>query len=234
VARKIALLCGIVSSLLYVAMNIFVAMKWEGYSSASQTVSELSAIGAPTRQLWVIPGILYTLLMAIFGWGVWRGAAQNRPLRMVGVLLMIYGIIGLGWPFAPMHQREALVVGQGSVSDTLHIVFSAVTVLLMLIAIGFGSAAFGKRFRIYSIITIFILLLFGTLTGLDAPRLEDNLPTPWIGVWERISIGAFLLWVIILAIIIIRKGSGLPRKRARPLSHWNNTGRKNIESSLAD
>ena len=48
--RKTLLVSGIVSSLLYVAMNIFVAMQWEGYSSASQTVSELSAIGAPTRR----------------------------------------------------------------------------------------------------------------------------------------------------------------------------------------
>ena len=47
--QKILLMCGIVSSLLYVAMNIFVAMQWDAYSSVSQTVSELSAIGAPTR-----------------------------------------------------------------------------------------------------------------------------------------------------------------------------------------
>jgi len=43
--RKILLACGILSSLFYVAMNIFVAMQYEGYNSASQTVSELSADG---------------------------------------------------------------------------------------------------------------------------------------------------------------------------------------------
>ena len=77
--RKILLICGIVSSLLYVAMNVFVPMQWEGYSSASQTVSELSAIGAPTRPLWVPLGVAYTLLVAAFGWGVWASARQNRP-----------------------------------------------------------------------------------------------------------------------------------------------------------
>jgi hypothetical protein len=50
-ARKALLVCGILSSLLYVVMNVFVPMQWQGYSSASQTVSELSAIGAPTRPL---------------------------------------------------------------------------------------------------------------------------------------------------------------------------------------
>ena len=40
------LLCGILSSLLYVAMNVLIPMQFEGYSVVSQTVSELSAIGA--------------------------------------------------------------------------------------------------------------------------------------------------------------------------------------------
>ena len=53
-ARKLLLVCGILSSLLYAAMNVFVRMLWEGYSYASQTVSELSAIGAPTRRLWFL------------------------------------------------------------------------------------------------------------------------------------------------------------------------------------
>ena len=56
-ARRLLLCCGIISSLLYVAMNVFVAMQWKDYSSTSQTVSELSAIGAPTRSLWVALGI---------------------------------------------------------------------------------------------------------------------------------------------------------------------------------
>ncbi len=78
-ARKALLVCGILSSLLYVAMNVFIPMQWEGYSSASQTVSELSAIGAPTRPLWVPLGTVYTLLVAAFGWGVWRRLVGTVP-----------------------------------------------------------------------------------------------------------------------------------------------------------
>ena len=47
--RKLLLNCGILRSLLYVAMNVFVAMQREGYSSASQTVSELSPDSAFRR-----------------------------------------------------------------------------------------------------------------------------------------------------------------------------------------
>lgn len=199
--RKILLLCGIVSSLLYIAMNVFIPMQWESYSSVSQTVSELSAIGAPTRPLWVPFGIAYTLLVTVFGWGVWGSARQNRSLRVAGGLLVAYGVLGLAWP--PMHLREVLAAGGGTLTDTMHIVFAMVTVVLMLLAMGFGAAAFGNRFRLYSIATMVILLACGAFTVPDAANLQANLPTPWLGVWERINIGMFLLWVVVLASVLL-------------------------------
>ena len=48
------------------------------------------------------------------------------------------------------------------------------------------------------------LLTFGGLTFLEAPRLEANLPTPWIGLWERINISVFLLWIVVLAVRLLR------------------------------
>lgn len=201
--KKALLICGILSSLLYAAMNIFIPLLWEGYSFTSQTISELSAVDAPTRPVWVPLGIIYALLAAAFGWGVWKSAIGNRPLRIVGILLLSNGIISIFWP--PMHQREVLAAGGGTMTDTLHIAFSMVTVLIFMLSIGFGAAAFGKRFGLYSIVTILVLTGFGTLTGLDAPRLQANLPTPWVGVWERIMIGIYMLWVVVLAIKLLRE-----------------------------
>ena len=101
-----------------------------------------------------------------------------------------------------MHQREVLAAGGGTLSDTLHVALGAVTVFLMFLAIGFGATAFGKRFRRYSMATIVVLLAFGGLTFLEAPRLQLNLPTPWIGLWERINISVFLLWIVMLAAVL--------------------------------
>jgi len=78
-------------------------------------------------------------------------------------------------------------------------------VSLILLAMGFGAAACGKRFRLYSITTIVTLVALGVLTGLDAPRLQANLPTPLLGVWERIMIGLFLIWVVVPAIVLLRE-----------------------------
>lgn len=203
--RKALLACGVGSSVLYAAMNVFVPMMWDGYSVATQTVSELSAIGAPTRSLWVRLGTIYSVLVAAFGWGVWKSAGGNRRIQIVGGLMVAYAVIGLFWP--PMHLRGT----EFTLTDTLHIVWAVVTVLLMFLALGLGATAFGKRFHAYSIATIVVFLVFGTLAAMDGPRVASNLPTPWVGVWERINIGAFLVWIVVLATTLWR--GPVPAKR---------------------
>jgi hypothetical protein len=200
--RKALLVCGIASSLLYAVM--IWAIRYEGYSLVSQVPSELTAIGAPTERLWARLAPIYTVLVAAFGWGIWRSAGRNRAVRVIGALILAYASLGLLWPFAAMHQRDVLAGGGGTLSDTMHVVLGGVTVCLMFLAIGFGAAAFGNRFRLYSIASIVVLLAFGALTFLEAPRLQANLPTPWIGMWERINISVFLLWVVVLANVLRR------------------------------
>ena len=200
--RKPLLACGVAASVLYIAMNVFVPMQWEAYHSFSQTISELSAVDAPTRPLWVPLGIVYTLLVAAFGLGVWKSAYRNRRLRVVGGLFVASGLIGLGW--MPMHQRPVLAAGGGTLSDTMHIVWAVVTVALMMFQIGFAAAAFGTRFRRYSIATMVVLSVFGALTFRSAPGVAANLPTPWLGVWERINVLGFMLWQAVLSMVLLR------------------------------
>lgn len=201
-ARRLLLFCGVAASLLYIAMNIFIPPLYEGYNWVTQIVSELSAVDAPTRPLWFVLGIVYTFLIAAFGWGVFKSAGQKRSLRIVGVLLIISGLMGLTW--SPMHQREVLAAGGGTFTDTWHIVMSAITVMLMFLSIGFGAAAFGKGFRFYSIVTILVFIVFGILTFVEAPNVDKNLPTPYIGLWERINIAAFMVWMLVFSIMLLR------------------------------
>jgi Protein of unknown function (DUF998) len=139
-----------------------------------------------------------------FGLGVRESARRKRGLRATGALLVGLGASDLPAPFFPMHRREALARGEGSRTDTMHIVVTSVNSLLILLAIGSASTAFGKRFRLYSIGTILVLVVTGGLTASQASRVEANLPTPWAGVSERISIGGYLLWQAVLAIALLR------------------------------
>ena len=210
--RNVLVVCGIASSVLF-ALMIW-TIRYPGYSVVSQAPSELAAIGAPTEALWARLGWIYTVLTAAFGFGVWKSAGGNRCVRIVGVMLLAQASLGLLWPFAAMHQREVLAAGGGTLSDTMHVVLGGVTVFLMFLAIGVGATAFGKRFRVFSIATIVVLLVFGGLTFLEAPRLQANLPTPWIGLWERINISVFLLWIVVLAAALLRD----PTAKRRPLN----------------
>jgi hypothetical protein len=204
--RTALLVCGIVSSALYGAM--IWAIRYEGYSLVSQVPSELTAIGAPTERVWTFLGPLYTALVVAFGWGVRQSAGHSRALRIVGDLIFAFGCLGLLWPFAQMHRREVLAAGGGTLSDTLHLALGGIAVLLMFLAIGVGATAFGSRFRLYSILSVVVLLTFGALTFVEAPRLQANLPTPWIGLWERINISVFLLWIVVLATLLLHASHG--------------------------
>jgi Protein of unknown function (DUF998) len=203
VRRKVLLGCGVLSSLLYVGANVLGARRWKDYSLRSHTVSELSAIGAPSRPL-VVPFLTaHGALVVPFGFGVWESAGRKRALRVTGALLVGLGASDLPAPLFPMHRREALARGEGSRTDTMHIAFTSANSLLILLAIAFGSTALGKRFRLYSIGTILVLVVAGGLTATQASRVEANLPTPWAGVTERISIGGYLLWQVVLAIALL-------------------------------
>jgi menaquinone-dependent protoporphyrinogen IX oxidase len=205
------LICGILSSLVYVAANVAGAMRWQGYSSVTQTVSELFAIDAPSRPV-VVPLLLaYDVLLIAFGCGVWAAPSRRRGLRVTGALLGGIGLLGLAGPtLASMHLRGS----QPTLSDTMHIVLTVVISLSTLLALGFAATALGRQFRLYSITTMAIIVAFGALAGLDGPRLAANLPTPWVGVTERIDLGAYLLWVAVLAVVLLRAPTreGLPAR----------------------
>lgn len=195
--RKFLLACGIFSSIYYVAINIIVPLYYPGYNPASQAISELSAIGAPTKTLWTWLASFYTLLVIAFGWGLWQSSTGNKSLRVVSILMIIYGLSGFIW--TPMHQREVIAAGGGSWTDDWHLVVGFLSLGLILLMFGFGAASFGKRFRIYSILSILAFFVFGILTGIESPGIQENRPTPLLGVWERLTLGAYMGWVIVLA-----------------------------------
>ena len=58
----------------------------------------------------------------------------------------------------PMASTRGAGTGSGSRTDTMHIVLTGVNSFLILLAIGCGSTSFEKRFRVYSVATIWCSL----------------------------------------------------------------------------
>lgn len=141
--------------------------------------------------------------MIAFALGVWASADTDRRLRLTGLCLLAIGLVGLAWPFFPMHLRGA----EPTLSDTMHIALAGVTVALILLAVLFAASLLGEGFRRCSIATLLVMLLFGGLAALDGARLAAPLPTPWLGVTERINVGAYFLWTAILSVALLRSGA---------------------------
>lgn len=200
--RRLLLACGIAAPLVYLAADVIAGLRWQGYSFRDQTISELNALGAPTRTLTIVLGLAGYSLLAAFGVGVRRCAPLQRRLRLVGGALVSLGLLSLfAVPFASMHVREA----EESLSDTLHLVGGGIALVLLLVVIGFGASVLGTGFRVYSVATVLVLLAFGAWSGLDGPELADNLATPWVGVKERISVYAYQVWLAAFAVALLRR-----------------------------
>ena len=162
------------------------AIRFEGYSLVSQVPSELTAIGAPTRTLWMWLGSAYTVLVAAFGWGVWQSAGVNRAVRIVGGLMLAYGSLGLLSPL-PDAPARVLAAGGGTWSGTMHVVLGGETVGLMFLAIGFGAAASGR----VSASTPSSAAGAHYVRRPDvrrSSRLGPGRAPPWIRLWERITL----------------------------------------------
>jgi hypothetical protein len=86
----------------------------------------------------------------------------------------------------------------------MHLLLSGVTMLLLSGAILGGAKAFGLSFRRYSVATVVVMLVFFVLTLIDAPNIAANLPTPYMGLKERICMVSWLLWIAIFSAQLLR------------------------------
>jgi len=214
--RRAMLACGIISPLLYATADLLAGLTWEGYSFRDQTISELGAIGAPSRPLFAALLVLVYLLFTAYGVGVYRSAANRPRLRVAGALLIALGILALTvGQLAPMRLRGT----EQGLTGALHLVEGAVAMLLLLAAMGFAAVAMGRRFAVYTIVTILLMLSFGGWSAMDIPRVEAGLPTPWVGVKERIYWYSYQLWYVVLAVKLLREPTSGPERITAGVTH---------------
>jgi hypothetical protein len=205
--RKFLLGCGVAAPAWWVALDVIASSRFPGYSHLDQTVSELSPDGARRRPfMMVVNAIPYAALSAAFGIGVLAVSGRTRSGRVTGELLMTSAVVGrAGGILFPMMVRGA----EGDLRNALHAPYGALSILLFLLIMSFGSRPLGQRFRSYTYATTAVMLVIGTLMAIQSRHMVAGEPTPWMGLEERISIYATMLWFAVLAI-------GLPRADRRP------------------
>ena len=201
------LVSGFLASLLAVGTDVLAGMLWEGYSFTSQSISELSAIGSPTRSLVFALNLVYAALLIAFELGVW-GCSRKRVMRVIAGLLLGNAAISIVVvTFFPMHLGEPL--------SAMNLGLMVVNVIfLQMLTIVFGAFAFRNWFRYYSIGTLlafFVLTVFGLFI---APQIVPG--PPQSGLQERVMGYGYLSWQAMLSIVLLHAESEVDRTTTMP------------------
>jgi hypothetical protein len=104
---------------------------------------------------------------------------------------------GLASAFFPNH------LGEAASSNNIGVILGAAGMFLSLLAIGFGAAAYRNWFRFLSI-GILLTFLVLTILGLLRPQIAEGQPVSLVGLQERTMAYGYLLWVLVLAVVLLR------------------------------
>jgi hypothetical protein len=195
------LVCGILSALVWLVTDIVASLRYAGYNYPFDPISGLCAVGAPTRPAVVLFDNLYVVLQMAFAIGVWMSAGTKRALRVTAALLFAAGVVGLVSNWFPWDPAAAA----RTFGNVMHAILSgALTVLFILWIVWSGRGAGGRWFRLYTYGTLLVFVVVGALSSQEGSWLMAGLPPRVLGVTERVNAYGYMLWVIVLAIVLLR------------------------------
>ena len=204
--NKVVMFCGILAPVVYVLTIILGGLIRPGYSHVSQAVSDLIATEAPNKSLLDPLFALYNILVIAFALGLLqhvRNDHQNRRILIgtIGALVLVaQGIFGLTTLFfpEPAGGMSAAITSTGA----MHIVFAGLSSLTTMIAIllmgfWFKNSQRLRRYGLYSFFSVSVVFLTGGLAAFSVAT-----QSPVAGLVERITIGGFIQWVFVIALLM--------------------------------
>lgn len=201
-SKKFWLLSGCLAAVVYVLTVIIGGWLHPGYSHLAQPVSDLIAAGAPNKGWLDAAFALYNLLVLVFGYALFQhvrgaGLGRGQTVGQIGALvLLVEGLAGL---LTLAFPEDAGGVGAPiGPSGTGHIIFASLSALTSILALLLMSLWFRRGPRQlglswYSFVSTAIVFLAG---GLSAATVASQSPIG--GLLERLTIGAFILWLFII------------------------------------
>ena len=183
--QKLGLL-GIVSFLSYTAAVLFAPLAYPGYSWMAQAVSDLSAASAPSLALWNQLSALYNVCEVVCVTVVCIGIqGQKTSLLRSGIYLfaIMEWISAVGYRMFPLSSSGYA----GAFQDVMHMVVTALVVLLSIVSLTVIIVAGIKNrgCRSYGICAAVALTMM--LVGAMGMKI---VPAEYFGVIERFSVFA--------------------------------------------
>lgn len=192
--RRLLVLCGILAPLVYIATWVVGGLITPGYSHLAQAVSELTQAGssnAPLLNPWFM---LYNILIALFGFGLFTAAGRNGGRRGVatgGILVATSGLVGVPLTlFCPMDP----IGSEATLPGMMHLVLVGIISLLTVAGILASATALPRSWRRYCLVTAAVMFATGIMSGITAAQLS-----PVAGLVERVTITSFQQWMFVMA-----------------------------------
>ena len=204
---KLLVLAAIPAVVVYGIGDLVSGLFYDRYSFKDQAISELSAFGSPVRPLMATLIFIHGALLLAFGIGIVR-VAYRRSVRWVGWLLVAgFFVVGL-WNHTiwAMSSRDL----ETGFNDTMHITLTMVFTLLVVAMMVLSAVAYRGGFRLYTLATMLFVAVFGGAAGFAIRGIEEN-DTPWAGGFERINAYAYFVWLVVLAVTVMRRELGASR-----------------------
>ena len=151
---------------------------------------------------WVLAIFLYTVSVIAGVWGTdWKELTPYAfgASFMFGAGSIVSGKLGDSW------GRRSMMIIFFALSLFAWLALSWLAALLLGVPVVTDAARAGAITQSKIVImTMLEMSFFGALTFRSAPGVAANLPTPWLGVWERINVLGFMLWQAALSIVLLR------------------------------
>lgn len=179
-------LFGVVSFLSYTVAVIFSPLAYPGYNWLAQAVSDLSAANAPSLALWNQLSSLYNICEVLCAVVVCIGI-QNKKSKLLRIGVYLFAIMefisAVGYRMFPLSTSGYA----GSFQDVMHMIVTAIVVLLSIVSLvliiiaGFKEKVY-KSYAICALVAL-CMMLIGAL-GMKI------VPADYFGVVERFSVFA--------------------------------------------
>lgn len=206
-ALLLGVAAGVAAPLLYATTVLWGATLVPGYSHIRDFISTLTASGmAGTTPVAVLFG-LYNLLVLTFAVSALSLTRGDRNWMTSLRMLLIVALCGLLMELFPQDAVGTAVTAAGMAHIALAAFASLGSIGTMLFgALGWRQSPAGADLAIFSFACLALVFLSGLAAALAAP-----LGWPLAGLLERMTIGTFLLWLLVAAVTMLRELVSLPR-----------------------
>jgi len=177
---------GIVGPVAFVAAWVGCGLATDGYSGVSDAISELAAVGAPTRWVMTAGFVVFGVAVPVYAARAVRASLPGRAW----IALVVTGLATLGVAAVPL--------GRGA--DGVHGAFASLGYVSLALAPALGAVELRRHGR-GAAATWSLLAAAGAGACLLA-----TLPGPAHGLFQRLGLAFGDAWIVATAVVLLRSG----------------------------